>query len=79
MAMPDKTSIKNFYMEGKWTERMLRTAQVCKALSAEEVDEIIAEKESKKEAKAASTTATTSAEASVAKSSSSKKKSQKRK
>lgn len=44
MAMPDKETIRGYFMEGKWTERMLRTAQVCKALTAEEVDTMIAEK-----------------------------------
>lgn len=44
MAMPDYETIKQYFLDGKWTERMVRTAQVCKAISAEQADEIIAMK-----------------------------------
>ncbi len=48
MAMPDYETIKQYYLDGKWNERMVRTAQVCKAITQEQADEIIALK--KKEA-----------------------------
>ena len=44
MAMPNYDQIHEYFLNGKWNERMLRTAQVCKAITAEQVDTIIADK-----------------------------------
>ena len=44
MAMPDAATIRQHFLDGKWDENMLKTARVCKAITAEQVDEFIAEK-----------------------------------
>lgn len=44
MAMPDAATIRQHYLDGKWDETMLKTARVCKAITAEQMDEFIAEK-----------------------------------
>jgi len=44
MAMPNAATIRQYFLDGKWDENMLKTARVCKAITAEQVDEFIAEK-----------------------------------
>lgn len=44
MAMPDVATIREYYMCNKWDDHMLQVAQVCKALSADEVAELKAAK-----------------------------------
>lgn len=44
MAMPDIATIREYYMSNKWDDHMLQVAQVCKALSADDVAELKAAK-----------------------------------
>ena len=44
MAFPSPETIKTYYLEGKWTDRMLKTALTCKAITERQYEEILAAK-----------------------------------
>lgn len=46
MALPSYDEIAQYFRNGQWTEMMLRTALVCKAITKEQYDALIAEKAS---------------------------------
>lgn len=49
MALPDAKTIRQYYLDGKWNDHMLQVAQVCKAITQDEFDEIKAAKTSESE------------------------------
>lgn len=40
MALPNPVDIRKYYLEGKWTDVMLRCALNCKSITQEEYDSI---------------------------------------
>lgn len=44
MALPDVNTIREYYLSGKWNDRMLQVALVCKAITKDDVESIKAEK-----------------------------------
>lgn len=52
MALPNPTDIRKYYLEGKWTDVMLRCALNCKSITQDEYDSIRQEK-SKRDAELA--------------------------
>lgn len=44
MQMPDVSTIRDYYVSGKWTDRMLKTALTCKAITQKQYEEIVAAK-----------------------------------
>ena len=48
MALPNPDEIRTYVLEGKWTERMLKTALTCKQITQEQFNSIMAEKAAQK-------------------------------
>lgn len=44
MAFPTYDTIRTYYLNGKWTDAMLKTAVVCKAITSEQYAALVAEK-----------------------------------
>ena len=44
MALPSYETIREYYLEGKWNDMMLKTAVVCKAITQEQYEVLIDEK-----------------------------------
>jgi hypothetical protein len=44
MALPNYEDIKAYYLSGKWNDQMLRTALVCKSITKDQFNELVAEK-----------------------------------
>lgn len=43
-GFPSFDTIKTYYQQGKWSERMLKTALTCKAITQRQYEEILASK-----------------------------------
>lgn len=46
MAMPSYEVIRQYYLDGLWSDIMLRTAVVCKAITQEQYEQLLDEKKS---------------------------------
>ena len=47
-ALPGYDEIREYVLNGKWTERMLKTALTCKQITQEQFNSIMAEKAAQK-------------------------------
>lgn len=73
---PTKDTIKQYYADKKWNERMVRAAVVAGAITKEECEEILAS--TTEDATAAAATMSVEADATVAKTTTAKKTTRKR-
>ena len=44
VSYPSIDTIRDYYVSGKWNDRMLKTAVTCKAITQKQYEEIIAAK-----------------------------------
>lgn len=52
MALPTYAEIREHYLDGKWTDRMLKTALTCKQITQAQYENLLSEKAgTKKETK----------------------------
>lgn len=42
--MPNYETIREYFLSGKWNERMLKSAVVCKAITNDQYEELVREK-----------------------------------
>lgn len=47
MALPSFEQIQEYYRQGLWTDSMLKTALVCKAITQPQYDQLLDEKRDK--------------------------------
>lgn len=50
MALPKYSEIREYYLNGKWNDRMLKTALTCKQITNDQYEALLREKVAQKEA-----------------------------